>query len=175
MYKVIGWGIPSIPILIWSILMHQSNPIHEELRSDDVISSMCWISDVGNWIDWLRRGPILFILAFNLLILLHIIKILICSQIRNGQDSNQLIKVRIICLPGPLIPAKQYSQAAKATLILSPLLGITYLLFLYNPGNLNKCVHICTNLYIPLSTLISHIQPKARTKKKIFPIHQKRL
>ena len=95
MYKVIGWGLPSIPILIWSILMHQSNPIHEELRSDDVISSMCWISDVGNWIVWLRRGPILFILAFNLLILLHIIKILICSQIRNGQDSNQLIKVRI--------------------------------------------------------------------------------
>lgn len=94
MYKVIGWGVPSIPILIWSILMHQSNPIHEELRSDDVISSMCWISDVGNWIVWLRRGPILFILAFNLLILLHIIKILICSQIRNGQDSNQLIKVR---------------------------------------------------------------------------------
>ena len=98
MYKVIGWGIPSIPILIWSILMHQSNPIHEELRSDDVISSMCWISDVGNWIVWLRRGPILFILAFNLLILLHIIKILICSQIRNGQDSNQLIKVRITAL-----------------------------------------------------------------------------
>ena len=96
MYKVIGWGLPSIPILIWSILMHQSNPIHEELRSDDVISSMCWISDVGNWIVWLRRGPILFILAFNLLILLHIIKILICSQIRNGQDSNQLIKVRTI-------------------------------------------------------------------------------
>ena len=71
MYKVIGWGIPSIPILIWSILMHQSNPIHEELRSDDVISSMCWISDVGIWIDWLRRGPILFILAPFIIILVQ--------------------------------------------------------------------------------------------------------
>ena len=105
MYKVIGWGLPLVHTLIFCFMMKNYN------------DKTCWfVGDTS--INWTRRGPILFILAFNLLILLHIIRILM-TQIQTGQmnhDSNQVKK------------------AIKATLVLSPLLGITYILVLVYPG-----------------------------------------
>ena len=105
MYKVIGWGLPLIHSLIFCLMMRSYN------------DTTCWFVGDSS-INWTRRGPILFILAFNLLILLHIIRILM-TQMQTGQlnhDSNQVKK------------------AIKATLVLSPLLGITYIVLLVSPG-----------------------------------------
>ena len=114
MYKVIGWGLPLIHSLIFCLMMRSYN------------DSTCWFVGDSS-INWTRRGPILFILAFNLLILLHIIRILM-TQMQTGQlnhDSNQVKK------------------AIKATLVLSPLLGITYIVLLVSPGkSLSSTVQI---------------------------------
>ena len=125
MYGVIGWGLPLVHSLIFCLMMKNYN------------DNTCWFIGDSS-INWTRRGPILFILAFNLLILLHIIRILM-TQMQTGQlnhDSNQVKK------------------AIKATLVLSPLLGITYIVLLVSPGtvlHLRKVLHYNTNLLFSIT------------------------
>ena len=152
MYKVIGWGLPLIHSLIFCLMMRSYN------------DTTCWFVGDSS-INWTRRGPILFILAFNLLILLHIIRILM-TQMQTGQlnhDSNQVKK------------------AIKATLVLSPLLGITYIVLLVSPGKTQSTVleleintyniqhHKTTNHHIRFSHLYLSIFCSKGSKVQLSP------
>ena len=127
MYGVIGWGLPLVQTMIFCLMMKNHN------------DSTCWfIGDAS--VNWTRRGPILFILAFNLLILLHIIRILM-TQMQTGQLNHN---------------SNQVKKAIKATLVLSPLLGITYIVLLVSPGTVLKSTSPHTNNFIQLHQTTNH-------------------
>ena len=120
------WGIPGFIMTIWSGLMAMRSNQH------------CWIEPTDQSILWTRKAPILFILATNLLILANIIRILV-MQVQQGnvdRNSTQSKKVKIQKKKIEILFA--YFQARvglKATILLSPLLGITYIILLVNPSN----------------------------------------
>ncbi|CBY31776.1 unnamed protein product [Oikopleura dioica] len=63
MYKILGWGVPALIVSLWAVF------------ASYVMEDQCWMSP--SRIEWIRRTPILMILATNLFILLNIIRILI--------------------------------------------------------------------------------------------------
>lgn len=104
----IGWGLPSINILAWIIV----RAIHE--------NDHCWFPHPeGNSIyDFVYIGPILFVLFANIIFLSTIVWVLI-TKLRASHS----------------LETRQYRKAVKATIILFPLLGITYVLFIIPPSN----------------------------------------
>lgn len=106
-YILIGWGIPGLLILCWSI-------VKLELQN-----ATCWLPDKSgtNYYDYIYIAPILLVLLLNLIFLGTIIWVLITKL----RASNTL-------------ELKQYRKAVKATVILLPLLGLTYVLFIVEPA-----------------------------------------
>ncbi|XP_060580303.1 corticotropin-releasing factor receptor 2-like isoform X2 [Ruditapes philippinarum] len=103
----IGWGLPSINIIAWVIIRAVYDNDH------------CWFPHPeGNSVyDYVYIGPILFVLLANIIFLSTIVWVLITKL----RASNSL--------------DTQYRKAVKATIILFPLLGITYVLFIIPPSD----------------------------------------
>ncbi|XP_013399024.1 corticotropin-releasing factor receptor 1 isoform X1 [Lingula anatina] len=108
-YLLIGWGAPAPTSIAWALTKHH-------LQSDE----NCWGAENYNSQpeDYIVTGPILFVLGVNLIFLGTIVWVLITKL----RASNSL-------------ETRHSRKAVKATLILMPLVGATYMLFLYPPSN----------------------------------------
>ncbi|XP_013387776.1 corticotropin-releasing factor receptor 2 [Lingula anatina] len=109
LYLFIGWGIPAIVIIVWGLVRF-------------------FISDIPCWmplhetemkdrlIDYIHVVPTLLVLLGNIIFLISIIWVLIAKLREHFPE------------------ASQYRKAIRATIILLPLLGVTYVLVLVPPS-----------------------------------------
>ncbi|KAK6166197.1 hypothetical protein SNE40_022952 [Patella caerulea] len=106
-YVIIGWGIPIISAIIWAFV--------KAYLDDDY----CWLpADSQTHFDYILHVPILFVLVSNIFFLSAIIWVLI-TKLKASHN----------------LETRQYRKAVKATIILFPLLGVTYVLFLMPPSD----------------------------------------
>ncbi|KAM9791871.1 pituitary adenylate cyclase-activating polypeptide type I receptor-like isoform 2-T2 [Syngnathus typhle] len=107
-YILIGWGLPSIILILWVL---------SRFFYDD---RGCWddTDNVGIW--WIIKGPITATLLVNIIIFINVIRILVqklkSSAMSGNNDTGHFI-------------------LAKSTLFLIPLFGMHYTLFAFLPEN----------------------------------------
>ncbi|KAM5203880.1 corticotropin-releasing factor receptor 2 isoform 2-T2 [Hipposideros larvatus] len=150
LFLVIGWCIPCPIIIAWAI-----GKLYYE-------NEQCWFGkEPGDLVDYIYQGPIILVLLvpggtsflkgpptpvgtergpsssrtqqINFVFLFNIVRILM-TKLRASTTSETI----------------QYRKAVKATLVLLPLLGITYMLFFVNPGeeDLSQIVFIYFNSFL---------------------------
>uniref|UniRef100_H3D2S0 Corticotropin releasing hormone receptor 1 n=1 Tax=Tetraodon nigroviridis TaxID=99883 RepID=H3D2S0_TETNG len=122
MFICIGWCIPFLIIVAWAI---------GKLYYDN---EKCWFGKkTGVYTDYIYQGPMILVLVINFIFLFNIVRILM-TKLRASTTSETI----------------QYRKAVKATLVLLPLLGITYMLFFVNPGEdeISKIVFIYFNSFL---------------------------
>ncbi|XP_067876101.1 corticotropin-releasing factor receptor 2-like [Heterodontus francisci] len=97
-------------------------------------NEQCWFGKrSGKYIDYIYQGPVILVLLINFIFLFNIVRILM-TKLRASTTSETM----------------QYRKAVKATLVLLPLLGITYMLFFVNPGedDVSQIVFIYFNSFL---------------------------
>ncbi|KAG7459681.1 corticotropin-releasing factor receptor 1 [Megalops cyprinoides] len=122
MFICIGWCIPFPIIVAWAI---------GKLYYDN---EKCWFGKrAGVYTDYIYQGPMILVLLINFIFLFNIVRILM-TKLRASTTSETI----------------QYRKAVKATLVLLPLLGITYMLFFVNPGEdeISQIVFIYFNSFL---------------------------
>ncbi|XP_019730204.1 corticotropin-releasing factor receptor 1-like isoform X1 [Hippocampus comes] len=122
MFICIGWCIPFPIIVAWAI---------GKLYYDN---EKCWFGKrTGVYTDYIYQGPMILVLVINFIFLFNIVRILM-TKLRASTTSETI----------------QYRKAVKATLVLLPLLGITYMLFFVNPGEdeISQLVFIYFNSFL---------------------------
>lgn len=101
-YMIIGWGVPALFVFAWILTRHQ-------LEDTD-----CWERNDHPVPIWVINGPIVFSIMVNFILFISIIRILLqklrCPDV-GGNDHSQ------------------YRRLAKSTLLLIPLFGIHYVVF----------------------------------------------
>ncbi|KAF4116924.1 hypothetical protein G5714_001477 [Onychostoma macrolepis] len=121
-FLFIGWCIPCPIIIAWAI-----GKLYNE-------NEQCWFGkEPGKYIDYIYQGPVILVLLINFVFLFNIVRILM-TKLRASTTSETI----------------QYRKAVKATLVLLPLLGITYMLFFVNPGedDISQIVFIYFNSFL---------------------------
>lgn len=116
---VIGWVLPAVFIVAWIIVMQT-----QQGESSWLPESM---GENGAAYEYIYIAPILFVLFANIIFLSTIVWVLI-TKLRASHS----------------LETRQYRKAVKATVILFPLLGITYVLFIVPPSD-HPQVHIVFN------------------------------
>ncbi|XP_045713156.1 vasoactive intestinal polypeptide receptor 1 isoform X5 [Phyllostomus hastatus] len=120
-YILIGWGVPSIFIMAWTI-----TKIHFEDYGcwDTIDSSLLW---------WILKAPILTSILVNFIMFVLIIRILVQKlqppDVRKSEKSP-------------------YSRLAKSTLLLIPLFGVHYTMFAFFPDNFKSEVKLVFELVV---------------------------
>ncbi|CAM9270053.1 corticotropin-releasing factor receptor 1-like isoform X1 [Lethenteron reissneri] len=105
-FLCLGWGVPCPITVAWAL-----GKLYYE-------NEKCWLGKTaGKHIDYIYQGPVILVLLINFAFLFNIVRILM-TKLRASTTSETI----------------QYRKAVKATLVLLPLLGITYMLFFVNPG-----------------------------------------
>ncbi|XP_025781202.1 corticotropin-releasing factor receptor 1 [Puma concolor] len=115
-------GVPFPIIVAWAI---------GKLYYDN---EKCWFGKrPGVYTDYIYQGPMILVLLINFIFLFNIVRILM-TKLRASTTSETI----------------QYRKAVKATLVLLPLLGITYMLFFVNPGEdeVSRVVFIYFNSFL---------------------------
>ena len=115
-------GIPCPIIIAWAV-----GKLYYE-------NEQCWFGkEAGDLVDYIYQGPVMLVLLINFVFLFNIVRILM-TKLRASTTSETI----------------QYRKAVKATLVLLPLLGITYMLFFVNPGedDLSQIVFIYFNSFL---------------------------
>ncbi|KAF5284731.1 hypothetical protein FQR65_LT13433 [Abscondita terminalis] len=111
-YATIGWGFPMVFVLIWgttrSFLLTD-----DDKKAGDIIRSCPWTPHVS---DWIYQVPAMAVLLSNAVFMCVIMWVLI-TKLRSANSAE----------------TQQYRKAAKALLVLIPLLGITYILVIVGP------------------------------------------
>ncbi|TWW73057.1 vasoactive intestinal polypeptide receptor 2-like isoform X1 [Takifugu flavidus] len=101
-YLFIGWGIPAVFVFVWVMM---------RIYLED---TGCWETNDNPIPNWVINGPIGFSIMVNFLLFVSIIRILVqklrCPDV-GGNDQSQ------------------YRRLAKSTLLLIPLFGIHYVIF----------------------------------------------
>ncbi|MBN3293288.1 VIPR2 protein, partial [Polypterus senegalus] len=107
-YLLIGWGIPLIFVTAWTLT---------KLYLED---TGCWDTKEGNIPWWIIRGPIIISIIVNFIVFISIIRILmqkLSSPDVGGNDQSQ------------------YKRLTKSTLLLIPLFGVHYIIFISQPDD----------------------------------------
>ncbi|XP_038079052.1 calcitonin gene-related peptide type 1 receptor-like [Patiria miniata] len=104
-YYIIGWGLPVIPVAMYTGLMVHFN------------TGLCWLQ--ASSYEWCVASFIILVLVINLVLLLNIVRVLV-TKLRATPASGS---------------GSTYTRAVRATLILLPLLGLHYLIFPVRPAN----------------------------------------
>ncbi|XP_051249610.1 corticotropin-releasing factor receptor 1 isoform X5 [Dicentrarchus labrax] len=127
MFICIGWGIPFPIIVAWAF---------GKLYYDN---EKCWFGKrAGVYTDYIYQGPMILVLLINFVFLFNIVRILM-TKLRASTTSETI----------------QYRKAVKATLVLLPLLGITYMLFFVNPGGEDEVAQI---VFIYFNSILESFQ-----------------
>ncbi|KAG8196946.1 hypothetical protein JTE90_009005 [Oedothorax gibbosus] len=114
-YAAIGWGAPAVFIIPWAIVKHHFTVIDRSVNATK--ENICSWHKKDDY-DYIFMGPILLVLLINIYFLGRIMWVLI-TKLRAATS----------------LESKQYRKAAKALLVLIPLLGVTYIVVLYTPTN----------------------------------------
>ncbi|NXL93222.1 PTH1R protein, partial [Alectura lathami] len=111
---IIGWGLPAVFVSIWA-----------SVRAS-LADTQCWDLSAGN-MKWIYQIPILAAVVVNFFLFLNIVRVL----------ASKLWETNT----GKLDPRQQYRQALaapklkllKSTLVLMPLFGVHYVVFMAMP------------------------------------------
>lgn len=113
-YIFFGWGLPAIVVTIWAIVKTKVTEPLDSLDIEYVNQSCPWLE--GSLYDWIFNAPILLVLLVNMIFLGRIMWVLI-TKLRAATTAE----------------SQQYRKAAKALLVLIPLFGIPYVIFIIAP------------------------------------------
>ncbi|KAM7381714.1 hypothetical protein PAMA_012517 [Pampus argenteus] len=103
---IIGWGVPAVFVSIWV-----------SARAS-LADTQCWDIGAGN-LKWVYQVPILAAIVVNFLLFVNIIRVL----------ASKLWETNT----GKLDPRQQYRKLLKSTLVLMPLFGVHYMVFMALP------------------------------------------
>ncbi|XP_030742793.2 vasoactive intestinal polypeptide receptor 1 [Echinops telfairi] len=119
-YIVIGWGVPSTFIMVWTIV----RIYFEDYGCWDTINSSLW---------WIIKAPILTSILVNFVLFICIIRILV-QKLRPPEVGKK--------------DSCPYSRLAKSTLLLIPLFGVHYIMFAFFPDNFKADVKLVFELVV---------------------------
>ncbi|XP_036453155.1 parathyroid hormone/parathyroid hormone-related peptide receptor [Colossoma macropomum] len=105
-FTLIGWGVPAMFVTVWA-----------SVRAT-LADTECWDLSAGN-LKWIVQIPILTAIVVNFLLFLNIIRVL-ATKLR---ESNA----------GRCDSRQQYRKLLKSTLVLMPLFGVHYIVFMAMP------------------------------------------
>ncbi|XP_072431082.1 vasoactive intestinal polypeptide receptor 1-like [Chiloscyllium punctatum] len=120
-YCFIGWGAPTIVIVIWIIV---------KLNVDN---RKCWDDNANEYIWWILRGAILLTVLINFLIFLNIIRVLM-QKLRSPDVGGN--------------SPSHFMRLTKSTLLLIPLFGVHYIVCACFPDNVAEDLKIFIELGI---------------------------
>ncbi|KAF7204431.1 parathyroid hormone 3 receptor isoform X3 [Nothobranchius furzeri] len=103
---IMGWGVPAVFVSIWV-----------SARAS-LADTQCWDISAGN-LKWIYQVPILAAIVVNFLLFINIIRVL----------ASKLWETNT----GKLDPRQQYRKLLKSTLVLMPLFGVHYIVFMALP------------------------------------------
>ncbi|XP_036394256.1 parathyroid hormone 3 receptor [Megalops cyprinoides] len=103
---IIGWGVPAVFVSIWV-----------SARAS-LADTQCWDISAGN-LKWIYQVPILAAIVVNFFLFLNIVRVL----------ASKLWETNT----GKLDPRQQYRKLLKSTLVLMPLFGVHYMVFMAMP------------------------------------------
>ncbi|KAJ8414220.1 hypothetical protein AAFF_G00050900, partial [Aldrovandia affinis] len=103
---IIGWGVPAVFVSIWV-----------SARAS-LADTQCWDISAGN-LKWIYQVPILAAIVVNFFLFLNIVRVL----------ASKLWETNT----GKLDPRQQYRKLLKSTLVLMPLFGVHYMVFMALP------------------------------------------
>lgn len=113
----------------------ENNSVTIALKKKTIKFQICRF---GSDTDWIFNTPIAVVLVLNLMFLMAIMWVLI-TKLRSANT----------------VETQQYHKAAKALLVLMPLLGITYIITIYCPPNSEWTIPITRIRCVLLSTQVS--------------------
>ncbi|XP_072037670.1 corticotropin-releasing factor receptor 2-like isoform X2 [Amphiura filiformis] len=113
-YVIIGWVSPVIAVVTWSTLMHCSKS-----------KSPCWDDYYYLPYFWVIRGPMISAVIVNTVFLINIVRILL-TKLR-ASNTHEVVQLR---------------KAMKAVAVLFPLLGVTNMIFLWEPTSGGPAAHV---------------------------------
>ncbi|XP_076094431.1 corticotropin-releasing factor receptor 2-like isoform X2 [Mytilus galloprovincialis] len=118
-FIIIGWCVPAVIITIWVIFRTQVTADEtSDVAACFMPKSKNYAESEADKLDYIYIAPILFVLAVNIIFLGSIIWILV-TKLRSSHS----------------LETKQLRKAVKATITLFPLLGITYVIFIWPPSD----------------------------------------
>ncbi|XP_073181612.1 parathyroid hormone/parathyroid hormone-related peptide receptor-like [Lepidochelys kempii] len=103
---IIGWGLPAVFVSVWA-----------SVRAS-LADTQCWDLSAGN-MKWIYQVPILAAIVVNFILFLNIVRVL----------ASKLWETNT----GKLDPRQQYRKLLKSTLVLMPLFGVHYVVFMAMP------------------------------------------
>ncbi|XP_029428095.1 parathyroid hormone/parathyroid hormone-related peptide receptor-like [Rhinatrema bivittatum] len=103
---IIGWGLPAVFVSIWASVRVS------------LADTQCWDLSAGK-MKWIYQIPILVAIMINFLLFLNIVRVL-ASKLWGTNT-------------GKLDPRHQYRKLLKSTLVLMPLFGVHYVVFMAIP------------------------------------------
>ncbi|XP_015263989.1 PREDICTED: parathyroid hormone/parathyroid hormone-related peptide receptor [Gekko japonicus] len=103
---LIGWGVPAVFVSIWA-----------SVRAS-LADTQCWDLSAGH-MKWIYQTPILAAIVVNFFLFLNIVRVL----------ASKLWETNT----GTLDPRQQYGKLLKSTLVLMPLFGVHYMVFMAIP------------------------------------------
>ncbi|XP_059200824.1 pituitary adenylate cyclase-activating polypeptide type I receptor-like [Centropristis striata] len=119
-YILIGWGLPSLVLILWVLT---------RLFHDD---RGCWDDTDKVAIWWIIKGPITASLLVNIVIFINVIRILVQKLKSSAMVGNN--------------DTGHFMRLAKSTLFLIPLFGMHYTVFAFLP----ETTGVAARLYIEL-------------------------
>ncbi|XP_054711565.1 diuretic hormone receptor-like, partial [Uloborus diversus] len=111
-YAAIGWGLPAIVVIPWAIVKSQFG----HSTSDVAVHGCPWQNK--DHFEYIFVCPVILVLLINIYFLARIMWVLI-TKLRAATS----------------VESKQYRKAAKALLVLIPLLGVTYIVVIVTPSH----------------------------------------
>uniref|UniRef100_A0A8C0VL95 Parathyroid hormone/parathyroid hormone-related peptide receptor n=1 Tax=Cyanistes caeruleus TaxID=156563 RepID=A0A8C0VL95_CYACU len=103
---IIGWGLPAVFVSVWA-----------SVRAS-LADTQCWDLSAGN-MKWIYQVPILAAVVVNFFLFLNIVRVL----------ASKLWETTM----GKLDLRQQYRKLLKSTLVLMPLFGVHYVVFMAMP------------------------------------------
>ncbi|XP_063075390.1 parathyroid hormone/parathyroid hormone-related peptide receptor isoform X2 [Engraulis encrasicolus] len=105
-FTLIGWGVPAMFVTVWA-----------SVRAT-LADTECWDLSAGN-VKWIIQIPILTAVVINFVLFLNIVRVL-ATKLR---ETNA----------GRCDTRQQYRKLLKSTLVLMPLFGVHYIIFMAMP------------------------------------------
>ncbi|XP_054719209.1 diuretic hormone receptor-like [Uloborus diversus] len=112
-YATVGWGLPAVIAATWA-----GTKAHFGNNIEDVLAPQGCPWQKRDYYDYIFICPVILVLLVNIIFLLKIMWVLI-TKLRATNT----------------VESEQYRKAAKALLVLIPLLGVTYILVIATPSH----------------------------------------
>jgi len=127
-YILIGWGIPLVVVVLWAILTYRRSmdmPPQDVVAGGGSDGAGCPFIEKSST-EWIYIVPVFFLLATNTFFLVSIFYVVV-AKLRSARATRS----------GRGEADHQNWKAAKALLVIIPLLGITYLITILGPADRN--------------------------------------